>query len=215
MSEGDHIYSWLTGVSARDAEKAPPTKVTETFLSLLRTVTQDASWQASNELKITLGGNHEQGRHGSASISPPPCAVAPVLTRSNWNSNPLFRGSYSYIATESSPADIEELARPLLVPLVEEEHDPRCSTDSTTGTEKGICAALEIDSHAGKEEGGPSSSARVFFAGEATHPEFFSTAHGGYETGRRAAQNMLASLTGGVMEMGEQDGPYLGCNRRS
>lgn len=32
---------------------------------------------------------------------------------------------------------------------------------------------------------------RLFFAGEATHPHFFSTVHGAYETGIRAAQQIL------------------------
>lgn len=35
---------------------------------------------------------------------------------------------------------------------------------------------------------------RVFFAGEATHPTFFSTAHGAWESGLRAAREALAAL---------------------
>ena len=35
---------------------------------------------------------------------------------------------------------------------------------------------------------------RIFFAGEATSPNFFSTVHGAYETGIRAAEEALASL---------------------
>ncbi|WAJ27191.1 flavin monoamine oxidase family protein [Antarcticirhabdus aurantiaca] len=35
---------------------------------------------------------------------------------------------------------------------------------------------------------------RLFFAGEATHPQAFSTAHGAWETGLRAAREVLASL---------------------
>ncbi|HZK89070.1 MAG TPA: NAD(P)/FAD-dependent oxidoreductase [Stellaceae bacterium] len=35
---------------------------------------------------------------------------------------------------------------------------------------------------------------RIFFAGEATSPNFFSTVHGAYETGARAAQEALSSL---------------------
>jgi monoamine oxidase len=37
---------------------------------------------------------------------------------------------------------------------------------------------------------------RLFFAGEATSPNFFSTAHGAYETGLRAAEAALTSLPG-------------------
>ncbi|MCS0503687.1 flavin monoamine oxidase family protein [Ancylobacter mangrovi] len=36
---------------------------------------------------------------------------------------------------------------------------------------------------------------RLFFAGEATHPTDFSTAHGAYETGLRAASEAMAALT--------------------
>lgn len=35
---------------------------------------------------------------------------------------------------------------------------------------------------------------RLFFAGEATHPTFFSTAHGAWETGVRAAEEALTAL---------------------
>jgi monoamine oxidase len=35
---------------------------------------------------------------------------------------------------------------------------------------------------------------RIFFAGEATSPNFFSTAHGAYETGLAAAEAALRSL---------------------
>lgn len=36
---------------------------------------------------------------------------------------------------------------------------------------------------------------RIFFAGEATHPHFFSTAHGAYETGVRAAHEAAEALS--------------------
>jgi monoamine oxidase len=36
---------------------------------------------------------------------------------------------------------------------------------------------------------------RLFFAGEATSPEFFSTAHGARDSGERAAKEVLASRT--------------------
>ncbi|RAI17069.1 FAD-dependent oxidoreductase, partial [Rhodoblastus acidophilus] len=36
---------------------------------------------------------------------------------------------------------------------------------------------------------------RVFFAGEATDPQDFTTAHGAYASGQRAARQALAALT--------------------
>jgi monoamine oxidase len=35
---------------------------------------------------------------------------------------------------------------------------------------------------------------RMFFAGEATHPNDFSTAHGAYDSGLRAAEEAIAAL---------------------
>ena len=35
---------------------------------------------------------------------------------------------------------------------------------------------------------------RIFFAGEATHPTFFSAAHGAFESGTRAAREALEAL---------------------
>jgi monoamine oxidase len=35
---------------------------------------------------------------------------------------------------------------------------------------------------------------RLFFAGEATHPDDFSTAHGAYDSGVRAAEETIAAL---------------------
>jgi monoamine oxidase len=35
---------------------------------------------------------------------------------------------------------------------------------------------------------------RIFFAGEATSKRFFSTAHGAYQTGRRAAMEAMKSF---------------------
>ena len=39
----------------------------------------------------------------------------PRLSRSTWGSDPLFRGSYSYVNTAGSPDDIDTLAAPLMV----------------------------------------------------------------------------------------------------
>lgn len=39
---------------------------------------------------------------------------------------------------------------------------------------------------------------RLFFAGEATHPFDFTTAHGAHDSGQRAADEALAALQGRV-----------------
>ncbi|CAN0299816.1 unnamed protein product, partial [Ectocarpus sp. 13 AM-2016] len=154
-SEGRYVYSWLTGVSARAAEHTRDAKhVTDALLSLLRTTTRDSSWQAAPEQEQEQDQALEGVGRGTTA------AAAGALVRSDWYSNPLFRGSYSYLGTGSSPADMEELEEP---------------------------------AGEGNGGGGSLSRARVLFAGEAMHARFFSTAHGGFDTGRRAARQVLAS----------------------
>lgn len=183
-TEGDHVYSWLTGPWAREVEIAPAAEVTDTLLSLLRGVTQDSSWKkgGTESRGVPVNGQVQRGtpasplsRQSSSNSYNKNTRGRPLLVRSDWSSNPLFRGSYSYIATGSSPADMDELARPLSVPFEIEK-----SGQVETAEENG---------------GAPSSSTRVLFAGEAMHPEFFSTAHGGFETGRHAAREVLVSCT--------------------
>lgn len=189
--EGPYVYSWLAGSSARAMERAPTEQVQDGMLSLLRTVTKDASWQVTGEEPRDIatdldGGEARNGgkayeledRAGEPSMHLPrdgderePSAVTATipteaaslssLVRTTWALDPLFRGSYSFIAAGSSPADIEELARPLV------------SRDS------------------GGDGRGGEGEPRVFFAGEATHPIFYSTTHGGFESGRRAAEEVL------------------------
>ncbi|CAM9159869.1 unnamed protein product [Ectocarpus fasciculatus] len=192
-SEGDYVYSWLTGASARAAEQTQGEEhVTDSLLSLLRTTTRDPSWQAAPEQEQERG----QALDGVERLTR--AAADGALVRSDWNSNPLFRGSYSYLGTGSSPADTEELGRPLSAPaVVGVEGTGRGPAGD--GRHRGEDDREEL---AGADDGGGDSlsRARVLFAGEAMHARFFSTAHGGFDTGRRAAREVLASC-------GFKDGP--------
>jgi spermine oxidase len=87
---------------------------------------------------------------------PPPLS----LHRSRWGSDPLFRGSYAYIATGSTVDDIHALAEPVLLP------------PPSAG----------------------SSGAALLFAGEATHPAYYSATHSAFATGRREAARALSLL---------------------
>ena len=187
-SQGDHVCSWLSGDYARASETVLPDEIMDKYLALLRTVTKDSSWQAASEgLLKTPDRNVGDGESGDdlgvgARTGAGAADTFPRdLLRSTWNSNPFFRGSYSYIATGSSPADVQELARPLLV--------FRSESSMTLGGE--VTKDGGVDDRVGGMVG--SGRPRVMFAGEATHPEFFSTAHGGFETGRRAAREILVS----------------------
>ena len=42
----------------------------------------------------------------------------PQVVRSSWGSDPLFRGSYSYVNAKGTPEDIDTLAAPLMVRIL-------------------------------------------------------------------------------------------------
>jgi spermine oxidase len=46
-------------------------------------------------------------------------AARPSVLRSRWGSDPLFRGSYSYVNASGCPDDIDALAAPLTVSSLE------------------------------------------------------------------------------------------------
>lgn len=48
---------------------------------------------------------------------PCPADAQPKAVRSSWGSDPLFRGSYSYVNAGGSPGNIDTLAEPLTVRL--------------------------------------------------------------------------------------------------
>jgi monoamine oxidase len=52
-----------------------------------------------------------------------------------------------------------------------------------------------LPGHAGDRAILAAPAGRLFFAGEATSPNYFSTAHGAYESGVRAAEEVLAALS--------------------
>ena len=74
-----------------------------------------------------------------------------MVLRSSWISDPLYRGSYTYLSMESRQNDIPDLAAPLPA-------DPSRPT--------------------------------LLFAGEATHPCYYSTVHGAYLSGLRESQRL-------------------------
>ena len=59
---------------------------------------------------------------------------------------------------------------------------------------RGAYSAVAPGSHGARKDLGASVDDRIFFAGEATSPNFMQTAHGAYISGVRAAQQVIASL---------------------
>ncbi|MEM7537141.1 MAG: NAD(P)/FAD-dependent oxidoreductase [Chloroflexota bacterium] len=110
-------------------------------------------------------------------------------------------GSRAQVINEMSDSELIETAMSVLTKLfgdrVEGElpapvsyvrtgwsHDPHC---------RGSYSFDKVGQQAGDRRALAASVAnRLFFAGEATHPHYHSTVHGAYETGIRAAQEVMA-----------------------
>ncbi|KAH0871387.1 hypothetical protein HID58_078409 [Brassica napus] len=83
-----------------------------------------------------------------------------------WGGDPLFRGSYSYVAVGSSGDDLDALAEPL----------PKINKKGGEGNCHDQTKVHEL---------------QVMFAGEATHRTHYSTTHGAYYSGLREANRLL------------------------
>ncbi|KAM1155668.1 hypothetical protein ACFX13_027128 [Malus domestica] len=83
------------------------------------------------------------------------------VLKSQWASDPLFLGSYSYVAVGSSGEDLDSMAEPL----------PSDDSGSATSSSP--------------------PPLQILFAGEATHRTHYSTTHGAYLSGLREANRLL------------------------
>jgi len=119
------------------------------------------------------GGGGGAGTSHAAHLRDVPRPKRVLMSR--WGSDPLFLGSYTYVATGTSVDDIHSLAAPLYV-------------GDATG---GAWSAESLLRATGRL---PRRVAALLFAGEATHPSFFSCTHAAFHTGiekGRAAVTML------------------------
>ncbi|KAI9112533.1 hypothetical protein K1719_016456 [Acacia pycnantha] len=91
------------------------------------------------------------------------------ILKSKWGSDPLFLGSYSYVAVGSSGEDLDTMAEPL--PKRENNIKFQCSSSCS-------CSSS-------------SPPLQILFAGEATHRTHYSTTHGAYLSGLREANRLL------------------------
>ncbi|KAK9275141.1 hypothetical protein L1049_022400 [Liquidambar formosana] len=83
------------------------------------------------------------------------------VLKSQWATDPLFLGSYSYVAVGSSGEDLDLMAEPL----------PKNSSSNSGSV--------------------TSPPLQILFAGEATHRTHYSTTHGAYFSGLREANRLL------------------------
>ncbi|CAL9162499.1 unnamed protein product [Musa hybrid cultivar] len=156
------LLAWFAGREALDLEALLDEEI-------IRGV--HATLDAFLPADVTCGGGDKVDRRcnerGAAS-SPPRIAR---VKRSGWGRDPLFLGSYSYVAVGSSGADLDLMAEPL----------PRLCGDPKE----------KEDRSASPPPPSPPPPLQILFAGEATHRTHYSTTHGAYLSGAREANRLL------------------------
>ncbi|CAK8531937.1 unnamed protein product [Lathyrus sativus] len=123
------------------------------------------SWFAGEEALALESLKDEEIMKGVVStvsnfVPPHSKSISKVLT-SKWGTDPLFLGSYSYVAVGSSGEDLDTMAEPL--PMKMKDDNNSFSYDPL----------------------------QILFAGEATHRTHYSTTHGAYFSGLREANRLL------------------------
>ena len=130
------------------------------------------------------------------------CCLHPCCS-SQWASDPLFLGSYSYLGPSATPADVATLAAPLpAASALPAAHGAADADAAGTGT-----------GWAGSEStsgGGGGERPVLLFAGEACHVKYIGTMHGAYLTGQQQAQLLLQHLQHQQPERAEQQRKHQG-----
>lgn len=150
------LLSWFTGKEALELESMSKEEIVKGLTSTI-----------SNLLPIEP--KHEKVDDNSQSS----CNGSVVadhrferVLRTQWGTNPLFLGSYSYVAVGSSIDDMDVLAEPL--PEMKKNKNPNLDFNSDS-----------------------IPSLQILFAGEATHKTHYSTTHGAYFSGLREANRLI------------------------
>ncbi|KAI5664699.1 hypothetical protein M9H77_24022 [Catharanthus roseus] len=146
------LLSWFAGEEALELE----TLNDQDILDGVSTTISNFLGDSSIHLRSNCNGNAN-----SAESSSETCLKFGKILKTRWGSDPLFLGSYSYVAVGSSGDDLDSLAEPL----------------PTKNGKSG-------DSNA-------SPPLQILFAGEATHRTHYSTTHGAYFSGLREANRLL------------------------
>ncbi|XP_051152502.1 probable polyamine oxidase 5 [Andrographis paniculata] len=149
------LVSWFTGKEALEVESLPENDIIAGFTATVSNLLpQSSTCRCSNGGD---GGGQDQFNF----------EIDRVL-RTQWGTNPLFLGSYSYIAVGSTTQDMDTLAEPL--------PSPAGGISDSDETPAPAPAPWKL---------------QILFAGEATHSKHYSTTHGAYFSGLREANRLL------------------------
>ncbi|VVA99686.1 unnamed protein product [Arabis nemorensis] len=152
------LLSWFAGKEALELEKLTDEEIIDGVLTTVTCLT-------GKEVKKDTAKTPRPLINGSLNEDDEVMTITKVL-KSKWGSDPLFRGSYSYVAVGSSGDDLDAMAEPL----------PKIN-------KKGG----QVNGH----DQAKVNELQVMFAGEATHRTHYSTTHGAYFSGLREANRLL------------------------
>ncbi|AEE85665.1 putative protein [Arabidopsis thaliana] len=149
------LLSWFAGKEALELEKLTDEEIKDAVMTTISCLTGK---EVKNDTAKPL-------TNGSLNDDDEAMKITKVL-KSKWGSDPLFRGSYSYVAVGSSGDDLDAMAEPL--PKINKK------VGQVNGHDQAKVHELQ-----------------VMFAGEATHRTHYSTTHGAYYSGLREANRLL------------------------
>ncbi|XVF49010.1 hypothetical protein PTKIN_Ptkin03bG0234500 [Pterospermum kingtungense] len=145
------LLSWFAGKEALELEKLSDEELIEGVSSTVSSLLSKPHGFCNGDVGAVSVGDSSESE----------VRIVKVL-KSKWGSDPLFFGSYSYVAVGSSGADLDAMAEPL----------PKVGSSCDGG-------------------GGVMHPLQILFAGEATHRTHYSTTHGAYFSGIREANRLL------------------------
>ncbi|XP_043717830.1 probable polyamine oxidase 5 [Telopea speciosissima] len=145
------VLSWFAGEEALELESLKDDEILNGVSSTVSSFLSDFKPQNSNGCVNSVECNHSHGKKIKFTRA----------LRSKWGNNPLFMGSYSYVAVGSSGHDFDLMAEPL----------PQSSNSDFVE--------------------GASPPLQILFVGEATYRTHYSTTHGAYFSGLTEANRLL------------------------
>ncbi|KAL6125019.1 hypothetical protein ACLB2K_077527 [Fragaria x ananassa] len=151
------LVSWFAGKEALELESLKDEEIVNGVTATISSFLSKPHKKEKENSHSHLGNRHVNHDEENSQVK-----FSKVL-KTQWGSDPLFLGSYSYVAVGSSGEDLDILAEPL--PKLS-NCDEAASATST-------------------------SSLQILFAGEATHRTHYSTTHGAYFSGLREANRLL------------------------